>query len=176
MTLPGFTADKSFKQSAAFGNYRVGSYSLANIYNEAIRNLSIVLGGEEDLIANLANTVAVLKIIPKFFWVGFYLVKGQELVLGPFQGASATTRIPFGKGVCGYCAVQQKAIIVPDVHRFPGHIACDPLSRSEIALPVFGGDKNLRAVLDVDSVRFNDFDEIDLKYLQAILEMLRFKF
>ena len=122
---------------------------------------------EQDLIANLANIAAALKQAFGFFWVGFYLVKDNELVLGPFQGPVACTRIPFGKGVCGTAWKERRTIIVPDVEQFPGHIACNSASKSEIVIPLFENGEII-GVLDIDSDRLNEFDEIDERYLEEI--------
>ena len=137
------------------------------IYQCILPQLRALIEQEPDLIANLANTVAVLKQAFHFFWVGFYLVKGEELVLGPFQGPVACTRIPFGKGVCGAAWKSQRTIIVPDVEQFPGHIACSGDSKSEIVVPVFEKDKII-GVLDVDSDKPDAFDVIDAEYLEKI--------
>ncbi|OYU94972.1 MAG: diguanylate cyclase [Bacteroidetes bacterium B1(2017)] len=130
--------------------------------------------GEEDLIANLSNFCAALKEAFNWWWVGFYFVKADQLVLGPFQGPVACTRIAFGKGVCGSAWQQQKTIIVPDVHEFPGHIACSSASLSEIVLPVFGSNQTVVAVLDIDSEHLSTFDELDQKYLLELLALLKF--
>ena len=122
---------------------------------------------EQDLIANLANIAAALKQTFGFFWVGFYLVKGDELVLGPFQGPVACTRIPFGKGVCGTAWKERRTIVVPDVEQFPGHIACNSVSKSEIVVPLFDNGEII-GVLDIDSDRLNEFDEIDARYLEEL--------
>lgn len=128
---------------------------------------------EVDIIANLANVSAALKEVFDFLWVGFYLVKNEQLVLGPFQGPIACTRISYGKGVCGSSWKQNKAIIVPDVNSFPGHIACSSLSQSEIVIPIVKSSEVV-AVLDVDSEHLNHFDEIDEKWLTKIVEQLNF--
>ncbi len=128
---------------------------------------------EVDIIANLANVSAALKEVFDFLWVGFYLVKNEQLVLGPFQGPIACTRISYGKGVCGSSWKQNKAIIVPDVNSFPGHIACSSLSQSEIVIPIVKSSE-VAAVLDVDSEHLNHFDEIDEKWLTKIVEQLNF--
>jgi len=130
--------------------------------------------GEPDLIANLANVCAALKEQFNWFWVGFYLVKDDELVLGPFQGPVACTRIGLGRGVCGAAWEQEKTLIVPDVDAFPGHIACSSLSKSEIVLPVFS-DGKVVGVLDVDSSELAEFNETDVTYLQQIIELVNFK-
>ena len=130
--------------------------------------------GEPDLVANLANVCAALKEQFKWFWVGFYLVKEDELVLGPFQGPVACTRIGLGKGVCGTSWQQEKTLVVPDVDAFPGHIACASASRSEIVVPVFY-DGKVVAVLDVDSDELDQFNETDALYLQQIVELVNFK-
>jgi GAF domain-containing protein len=135
--------------------------------------IKALVTGEEDLIANLANTVAALKEQFGWLWVGFYFVKGDELVLGPFQGPVACTRIRAGRGVCGTCWVEKKTIIVPDVEKFPGHIACSSLSRSEIVLPIIKNNEVV-AVLDADSVHTGDFDITDQKFLEIILSYLTF--
>lgn len=141
-------------------------------YQQLIPQIEAVIAHENDQIANLANIVAMLKEALGFFWIGFYRHNGQkELVLGPFQGTLACTRIAFGKGVCGTAAAQQQTIIVPNVDLFPGHIACSSLSRSEIVVPlVKNGETNL--ILDIDSTQLNDFDEIDAHYLQQIIALL----
>ena len=137
-------------------------------YQSLLPQVKAVLEGEPDLIANLANTVAALKEQFGWFWVGFYLVKKDELVLGPFQGPLACTRIKKGRGVCGSSWQQMKTLIVPDVEKFPGHIACSSLSKSEIVVPVFKNGAVL-AVLDVDSDQLDQFDETDQKYLEEIV-------
>jgi len=139
-------------------------------YRALLPQVEALLEGEEDLISNLANTAAALKQAMDFFWVGFYLNRGNELVLGPFQGPVACTRIGFGKGVCGTAMAQQKPIIVPDVDLFPGHIACNSASRSEIVIPLVI-DGETRLILDVDSDRLNDFDATDEVYLTKIISL-----
>ncbi|WP_407427095.1 GAF domain-containing protein [Arcticibacter sp.] len=140
-------------------------------YRSLIPQISALLEGENDLIANLANVSAALKEQFNFFWVGFYLVKEEELVLGPFQGPVACTRIAKGRGVCGAAWERSEALIVPDVDAFPGHIACSSLSKSEIVIPLFKADKVV-GVLDVDSAEFGKFDEIDQRYLEDIIRMI----
>ena len=142
------------------------------IYLQVLNQLKALVQGEEDLIANLANSCALLKEAFNWWWVGFYLVKHQELVLGPFQGPVACTRIAYGRGVCGSAWQQQKTIVVPNVNDFPGHIACSSASLSEIVVPFFGSNQEVIGVLDVDSEHLNYFDEIDAKYLEAIVAML----
>ncbi len=140
-------------------------------YQSLIPQIEALLFGETDLIANLANVCAALKEQFGWFWVGFYLVKGDELVLGPFQGPVACTRIKKGKGVCGASWAQAKTLVVPDVDQFPGHIACASASRSEIVLPLYQ-QQNIIGVLDVDSEYLAHFDEVDAKYLQQIVKLL----
>ncbi len=140
-------------------------------YKQAIPQWEALLFGEEDLIANLANTCSVLKEAFGFFWVGFYLKKNDELVLGPFQGSPACTRIAFGRGVCGSSWKEGKTLIVPNVDEFHGHIACSSLSKSEIVIPIIKDDEVV-AVLDVDSDKLDDFDEVDRLYLEAICDKL----
>ncbi|HTD92865.1 MAG TPA: GAF domain-containing protein [Chitinophagaceae bacterium] len=142
-------------------------------YESLIPQIQGLLTGESDLIANLANTVAALKEQFGWFWVGFYIVKEDELVLGPFQGPVACTRIRKGRGVCGTSWAEAKTLIVADVEKFPGHIACSSLSRSEIVLPVVRNG-NVIAVLDVDSSDLDAFDTTDGKYLQIIIDLLEF--
>jgi L-methionine (R)-S-oxide reductase len=141
-------------------------------YLSLIPQIEALLYGEPDLIANLANISAALKEQFKWFWVGFYLVKGNELVLGPFQGPVACTRIALGKGVCGTAWQQEKTLIVPDVDAFPGHIACSSVSKSEIVVPVFNNGKVV-AVLDLDSEELDQFDEIDANYLEEIVKLVK---
>jgi len=146
----------------------------AEQYQSLIPQVEALLTGESDLIANLANVCAALKEQFKWFWVGFYLIKDGELVLGPFQGPVACTRIGLGRGVCGAAWQQEKTLIVPDVEAFPGHIACSSLSKSEIVLPVLS-DGKVVAVLDVDSSELDEFDETDAIYLQQIIDLVNFK-
>ena len=134
--------------------------------------IEALVTGETDLIANLSNVMAALKYGLNFFWVGAYVVKEGELVLGPFQGPVACTRIPFTKGVCGACYTRQETIVVPDVEAFPGHIACSSASRSEIVVPVIK-EGQVVMVLDVDSDQLNDFDETDKKYLEQLTAMMQ---
>jgi len=140
-------------------------------YISLIPQITALLRGETDLIANLANVAAALKEQFSWFWVGFYFVKGDELVLGPFQGPVACTRIGKGKGVCGTSWQRQEVIIVSNVDEFPGHIACASASRSEIVLPVFKAGQVI-GVLDADSELLAHFDDIDALYLKEIIELL----
>ena len=140
-------------------------------YKAVFPQMQALLSAEPDLIANMANVAAVLKTAFNFLWVGFYMVKQNELVLAPFQGPIACTRIMFGKGVCGTAWQQQQTIIVPDVDLFPGHITCSSLSKSEIVLPHFK-NKEVDFILDVDSEYLNNFDEVDQLYLTKIIELL----
>ncbi|RYE11589.1 MAG: GAF domain-containing protein [Sphingobacteriaceae bacterium] len=142
-------------------------------YEALLPQLKALLKGETDLVANLANVAAALKEQFNWFWVGFYLVKEAQLVLGPFQGPVACTRIAKGRGVCGTSWAKAETVIVPDVEAFPGHIACSSLSRSEIVVPLLQG-KNVVGVLDADSSELNEFDETDAKYLQEIVQLLNF--
>lgn len=141
-------------------------------YQSLYPQIEALLLNEKDLIANLANFSAALKQVFGFFWVGFYLVKDVELVLGPFQGPIACTRIPFNKGVCGHCYTTKNTILVSDVEAFPGHIACSSDSKSEIVLPVFGLNQEIIAVLDIDSDKLNDFDETDKDCLEKLILLL----
>ena len=141
-------------------------------YLSLLPQIEGLIAGEVDLTANLANVCAALKAQFNFFWVGFYLVKGDELVLGPFQGPVACTRIAKGRGVCGQAWQQKHVLLVPDVDAFPGHIACSSLSKSEVVIPLFGADDEVKAVLDVDSDCLNDFDEIDVTYLSKLCSLL----
>jgi len=142
-------------------------------YETLIPQIKGLLEGEKDLIANLANTVAALKEQFGWLWTGFYIVKDSELVLGPFQGPVACTRIKKGKGVCGTSWAQEKTLIVPDVEKFPGHIACSSLSRSEIVVPVIRNEQ-VAAVLDVDSEHLDHFDDTDQFYLEQIIQLIPF--
>ena len=144
-------------------------------YESLLPQIEALLSDEADLIANLANVTAALKSGFGFFWVGFYLVKQDELVLGPFQGPIACTRIQKGKGVCGASWEQEKTLIVPDVDQFPGHIACSSESKSEIVLPAFNKGQ-VALILDVDSDVINDFDETDQMYLEKLMRFLETKF
>jgi GAF domain-containing protein len=140
-------------------------------YEALIPQLKSLISTETDQIANYANVSAALKEVFDFLWVGFYRVSDKVLVLGPFQGPIACTRIAYGKGVCGFAWQEGKTIIVPDVDQFPGHIACSSRSKSEIVVPVVK-EANILAVLDVDSELLNNFDEIDAKYLEIICALL----
>jgi GAF domain-containing protein len=141
-------------------------------YQTLLPQIDSLIEGEPDLIANLSNIAAALKQTFGFFWVGFYIVKNNELVLGPFQGPIACTRIGFGKGVCGTAWKEKKTIIVPDVDVFPGHIACSSASKSEIVVPVFMSNE-VYMVLDVDSDQLNSFDETDQQFLEALLAKIK---
>ena len=136
-------------------------------YTSLLPQIKSLVEGEKDLIANLANIAAALKEAFDFFWVGFYLVKDNELVLGPFQGPIACTRIKYGRGVCGTAWKEAATLVVPDVDAFPGHIACSSLSRSEIVIP-FCKDEKVVGVLDIDSKELNTFDDTDKKFLEAL--------
>lgn len=144
----------------------------ATRYRELLPQLAALIADEPDLVANLANTTAALRAcLPVASWVGFYVRKGNELVLGPFQGNVACVRIALGKGVCGTAASERRTLVVPDVDKFPGHIACDAGSRSEIVVPVMRGT-NVVAVLDLDSYELAAFDDVDAAGLAPIAELL----
>ena len=140
-------------------------------YALLLKQVQGLLEGESDRVANMANVAAVLHEAFGFWWTGFYLVQGRELVLGPFQGPVACTRIPFGRGVCGTAWQQGRTVVVPDVEEFPGHIACSSASRSEIVVPVIKG-KDVVAVLDIDSRELATFDARDAAGLEAIVALL----
>lgn len=142
-------------------------------YQSLLPQIRGLLEGEEDIIANMANITAALKEQFQWLWVGFYVVKGNELVLAPFQGPVACTRIRKGRGVCGTCWQQATTLIVPDVEKFPGHIACSSLSKSEIVVPIIK-DSEVVAVLDVDSDSYDFFDGTDKKYLGEIVGLINF--
>jgi L-methionine (R)-S-oxide reductase len=145
------------------------------LYKVLFPQIQSLVESESDLTANLANVAASLKEAFGFFWVGFYIVKEGQLVLGPFQGPIACTRIPFNKGVCGASYSRQETIIVPDVEQFPGHIACSSASKSEIVLPVFHRNGTVAMVLDVDSDLLDDFSEADAIGLKKILKLIERK-
>jgi L-methionine (R)-S-oxide reductase len=142
-------------------------------YQSLIPQIKAIIEGEPDLVANLANVSASLKQQFNWLWTGFYLVKNNELVLGPFQGPIACTRIKKGRGVCGTAWEKTTTLIVPDVEKFPGHIACSSASKSEIVVPIFKNNEVV-AVLDVDSEELNQFDEVDKKYLEEIVSIISF--
>lgn len=143
----------------------------ADQYQQLIPQIKALLAGEDDFVANMANVSAALKEQFNWFWVGFYLVKSEELVLGPFQGPVACTRIKKGRGVCGSAWAKLETIIVPNVDEFPGHIACASASKSEIVLPLIK-DGLVIGVLDVDSEHLNYFDETDHVYLQQVIDIV----
>ena len=145
--------------------------SRATIYAEVAPQVEALLAGEPDPVANMANIAAVLREAFGFFWVGFYVSKDGQLVLGPFQGPVACTRIDFDKGVCGHAYTSRETVIVPNVDEFPGHIACASASRSEIVIPVFGRNGEVFGVLDVDSNDLDDFSEVDSKGLGDIVRL-----
>ena len=142
--------------------------SKKELYENLLPQIKSLVEGENDIIANMANVAACLKDTFNFWWVGFYRVVGEELVLGPFQGPLACTRIRKGKGVCGTAWQKAETVIVPDVDEFPGHIACSSLTKSEIVVPVFKG-KDVAAVLDIDSERLANFDETDKSFLEKLV-------
>jgi GAF domain-containing protein len=139
-------------------------------YRSLYATIVSLVQGEPDIVANMANVTAVIKEVFGFLWVGFYRVVGDELVLGPFQGSVACTRIKKGKGVCGVAWEKAENIIVPDVDKFPGHIACSSRSKSETVIPVFKNSEII-GVLDIDSEYLNNFDETDEKYLSQIVDL-----
>lgn len=151
--------------------YIPDSATKAEKYEAVIPQIEALISGEPDLIANLANIASALKEAFGFFWVGFYLVKENQLVLGPFQGPIACTRISLGKGVCGTAWQEAKTQVVPDVDAFPGHIACSSASKSEIVVPVFK-DNTVAMILDVDSDLLDDFDSTDQYYLESLMSIL----
>ena len=145
-------------------------------YTQLLKEAAALLDGESDLIANMANLAALIHETMGFWWTGFYIVRADkdgtgQLVLGPFQGPIACTRIAFGRGVCGASWQRRETVVVPDVEKFPGHIACSSESRSEIVVPLFNGNK-VSAVLDIDSQYLNTFDETDARYLEQIVKLL----
>jgi GAF domain-containing protein len=142
-------------------------------YKNILLQIQALVEGEMDIIANMANVAAVLKAQFNWWWIGFYLVKGNELVLAPFQGPVACTRIAKGRGVCGAAWLQQKTMVVDDVHKFPGHIACSAESKSEIVVPIFK-NKEVVAVLDADSEYLAHFDETDKRFLEKIVSLFYF--
>src|SRR5258708_23130914 len=141
------------------------------IYDEIVPQIDALVSGETDLIANLANIAAVLREALGFFWVGFYLKKNGQLVLGPFQGPLACTRIDFDQGVCGHAYTTRATVIVPNVDEFPGHIVCSSAARSEIVVPIFGGGE-VFGVLDVDSGKLDDFSNTDAEGLGGIVKII----
>ena len=151
----------------------VSSGDKAERYRTLLPQVRSLLAGEADLVANLANVAAALKTTFGFFWVGFYRVQGDELVLGPFQGPVACTRIARGRGVCGTAWAENRTLVVPDVDAFPGHIACSSLSRSEIVVPLHDEQGRVWSVLDIDSDRPADFDETDAACLEELCTLLR---
>jgi L-methionine (R)-S-oxide reductase len=154
-------------------NLIIKGESKVDLYHSLTPQIAALIAHEPDSIANWANIAAALKQTFNFLWVGFYRVVGDELVLGPFQGPIACTRITKGKGVCGAAWAQNKTLIVPDVDLFPGHIACSSLSRSEIVVPVHNANGELVAVLDVDSEALDKFDSTDQYHLEAIVKLLK---
>ena len=149
-------------------NLIIKGNSKKELYENLLPQIKSLVEGENDIIANMANVAACLKDTFNFWWVGFYRVVGEELVLGPFQGPLACTRIRKGKGVCGTAWQKAETVIVPDVDEFPGHIACSSLTKSEIVVPVFKG-KDVAAVLDIDSERLANFDETDKSFIEELV-------
>ena len=141
-------------------------------YQDLLPQIRALIEEESDLIANLANTAAALKEAFGWFWIGFYLVKGEELVLGPFQGPIACTRIPYNRGVCGQSWAGKQTLVVPAVNAHPGHIACSSRSQSEIVLPLIDASGKVAAVLDIDSENLAEFDQTDAHYLQKLVEII----
>ncbi len=146
--------------------------SKADKYEILYRQVSFILEGETDSVANMANMAALIHEAFGFWWTGFYIVKGEELILGPFQGPVACTRIPFGKGVCGTAWKRKESIVVPNVEEFPGHIACSSLSRSEIVVPIFEKGRVI-GVLDIDSKELATFDDTDREWLEKIAQLIK---
>jgi L-methionine (R)-S-oxide reductase len=146
--------------------------SRETVYAEIVPQIESLIAGETDLTANIANIAAVLKEAFGFFWVGFYLKKVDHLVLGPFQGPLACTRIDFDSGVCGRAYSKKQTIIVPNVDEFPGHITCSTAARSEIVVPIFASDESVFGVLDVDSDKLDDFGDADREGLEAVVDVV----
>ncbi|OZI07697.1 GAF domain-containing protein [Siphonobacter sp. BAB-5385] len=146
--------------------------SRQELYESLVPQIEALVQGEDDFVANLANIAAALKQTFDFFWVGFYLRKNNQLVLGPFQGPIACTRIDFNKGVCGHAYTTQQTVLVPDVDAFPGHIACSSAARSEIVLPAFDVNQEVFLVLDVDSDQLDDFHEEDRQGLEQVMRII----
>ncbi len=142
------------------------------IYDEIVPQIDSLVFGETDIVANLANIAAVLREAFGFFWVGFYVAKDGQLVLGPFQGPLACTRIDFDTGVCGHAYMTRETVIVQDVDQFPGHIACASASRSEIVVPIIGSNGSIFGVLDVDSDKLNDFSQTDADGLSRVIKTI----
>ena len=152
---------------------KVAQGSKEDKYTLLYAQIKSITEGEDDLIANIANVAAMIHETFGFWWTGFYRVVGKELVLGPFQGPLACSRIPFGKGVCGTAWKNAESLIVPDVDAFPGHIACSSASKSEIVVPVFNADgASIIAVLDIDSASYDSFDDVDRYWLERIVSLL----
>ena len=142
------------------------------LYDSLLPQLEALMAGETNLIANLANAAAALREAFGFFWVGFYLVDEGQLVLGPFQGPIACTRIAFNKGVCGAAYTRRETMLVPDVDAFPGHIACSSASKSEVVVPIFDRAGQVAMVLDVDSDQLDDFSDVDVRGLEAVGKLI----
>jgi len=143
-------------------------------YKWSLKQVQVQIKRHTNIVATLANTAAILKErFPNYFWVGFYFLHEQELILGPFQGPPACMKLSLDSGVCAAAVREQKTIIVPDVHQFQGHVACDSRSNSEIVIPGFDTTNKIRMVLDIDSEKFNDFNDTDKKYLEMIVEKLK---
>jgi L-methionine (R)-S-oxide reductase len=149
--------------------------SRKKIYVALLPQIKDLIAHETDLTANLANIAAALKEAFDFFWVGFYLKKENQLVLGPFQGPIACTRIAFNRGVCGHCFTTKQTVVVPDVEAFPNHIACSSASKSEIVLPALDENGDVFLVLDVDSDKLNDFSDVDALYLGELMRLVELK-
>ena len=173
--LHGFTREKVFlylKNVMAEKLFISKELDKSVKYETLISQLKALITGESDVIANLANITAALKETFGWLWVGFYRVQNNELVLGPFQGPIACTRIGYGKGVCGTAWKDKKSLLVPDVEKFPGHIACSSSSVAEIVVPILNSTAEVLAVIDVDSERFDVLDEIDVVYLEKIGQII----
>lgn len=151
------------------------SDSRSDIYTALLPQIEALVANESDSVANMANVAAILRGAFGFFWVGFYRVVGEELVLGPFQGTLACTRIRYGKGVCGMAWKEARSQLVPDVKLFPGHIACSSLSRSEVVIPIFGNDGKVVGVLDIDSDKTDDFKMEDVRFLEQMVQNIENK-
>lgn len=152
--------------------YVAASASKKEKYESLLPQLAALIEGETDLVANLANITAALRETFGWWWVGFYWVKNGQLVLGPFQGPIACTRIALGKGVCGTSWKEARSLLVPDVEKFPGHIACSSSSVAEIVVPVFDKENKVTGVLDVDSERYDVLDETDVFYLEKVSRII----